>query len=164
MRLRPFHLLHSAIVLVVLVLVGFGSAFLADAISANRTYDRLAAHHVVVKANVVYCTGRPAGRLFGRSGGYVCLVSYTYAGQTFQASIPGADPKIFYVDPADPAYRMSEASFRNGPRETTGDVVIASLLFCGAVAITTVHQVHLYRRRRDRGEAVHRRGPRSRSG
>jgi hypothetical protein len=150
MRIRLFHIVHSAIVLMVLAMTGFGSAFLADAVGANQTYDALAAHHVAVKANVLYCNGRPRFTPAYYRRYYICFVSYSYGGRTYQTAMPGFDPKVFYVNPENPSDRMSAAVFANGPREITGDIAIASLLILGAALVTTVHQVHLYRWRQAR--------------
>ena len=57
---------------------------------------------------------------------------------------------MFFVDPQNLLYRMSEGTFANGPREITGDIVFASLLFFGAAAVTTAHQIHLHRWRQAR--------------
>jgi hypothetical protein len=146
MRIRPIHLLHSTVLLVVAVMLGFAGAFFADAAGTNRTYEALAAHRVAVPAHVVYCNGRP-GMTRTRTG-YWCSVRYSYADNNYSGTLPWADPKVELVDPRDPQYRMSEAIFRHGPVAITGDLIFGSLLLFGACAVTGTHQYHLYLRRR----------------
>lgn len=149
MKLRRVHVSHSAVVLAVIVLVGFAAAFLADAAMTNDTYDALAAHHVAVTAQTIKCFYRPRPSR-GSSVGppNLCQVRYSVKGHTFYAAIAATAPKVFYVDPSDPGHRMNQLAFAKGPLEVTGDIVIAILLLSGAAAVTTVHQIHLRRRRR----------------
>jgi hypothetical protein len=138
------------VIIAVLLQLGFAAAFFVDANQTNRTYDALAAHRVVVMSHRIGCAyvGRP-GR-FGVNSGNVCEVGYSYRGEQFTAYIPFAQPGTFYVDPDNPAMRMSEVAFDKGPEQSTGDIVIAVLLVLGAVTVTAVHQVHLRRRSRYR--------------
>lgn len=154
MKVRPVHLLHSGIVLAVLIQLGFAAAFLADAVGANRTYNALVAHHVTVPAQAGLCSGNRPGRyhLTTRSPS-LCAVEYSYAGRTYHDVVGNSDPREFVIDPQNVSYRMSEAAFRNGPVEKIGDLVFASLLLAGALSMTTVHQIHL-RRRRKAGRTV----------
>jgi hypothetical protein len=161
MRLRAVHVLHSGVVLAVLVLLGFASAFLVDALQANSTYDALAAHRVAVRGHVIGCFDVQAGIVAGY-GARGCRVGYSYKDRSFSAMIGDNQSRTFYVDPLDTAYRMNSATFSNGPVEVTGDIVIAVALFAGAALITTVHQIHLYRRRKRRGTDLQ--NPRSSSG
>jgi hypothetical protein len=140
------HILHCGVATAVGVQLGFAGAFVADAIGANHTYDTLAAHHVVVKAQTVACY-RVGGRY---SSGPLCNVSYNYHGEDFSAVIGYRQQRAFYIDPLNTSFRMSQATFANGPREVTSDIVFAALLVSGATLMTSVHQIHLRRRRRSR--------------
>ncbi len=150
MKLRRAHFFHSSVVLAVLVQLAFAGAFLADAVMTNGTYDALAAHRVAVtgQGDCYYLVRPSRGGNIGPPN--VCQVAYSYQGHTYSALIAASAPKIFYIDPRDPQYRMNEAAFAKGPVEITGDVVIAVLLLCGATAVTVAHQLHLRRRRHAR--------------
>jgi len=148
-RIRRPHVLHGFVVLAVLVQLGFAAAFLVDAAETNTTYDALANHRVAVHGQQVACSAIVGGRLRYVMA-VICRVDYTYAGVSYTAEIPRGEPATFYVDPVNTAYRMNEVSFEKGPTETVGDLVIASLLVFGALAVTIVHLEHLRARRHGR--------------
>jgi len=133
------------VVIAVLLQLGFAAAFLVDARQTNRTYDALSAHRVAVAAHMLGCAF--VGRV-GSSGsytGHVCRVGYSYRGQPFTAYIPYGQNETFYLDPLDTSLRMSKVSFEKGPEETTGDIVIATLLLSGAFVVAVLHQLHIRR-------------------
>jgi hypothetical protein len=144
MGIRRRHLLHSAVSIVVLVQLGFAAAFLADATQTNRTYHALAARHVAVNGHVQGCAwiGGQRGVL-----DHMCRVDYSFRGAEFSALIPYGQPSTYFVDPQNVSVRMSKVHFEGGPEETTFDIVFALLLVAGASVVTTVHLVHLRRKR-----------------
>jgi hypothetical protein len=148
-RIRRPHVLHGFVVLVVLVQLAFAAAFLVDAAETNTASDALAHHRVAVHGHPVACSAVATGA-FRTIRAVLCRVDYTYAGVSYTGEIPKGWPTTFYVDPADPAHRMSEVDFEKGPTETVGDLVIASLLVLGALAVTVVHLEHLRARRHAR--------------
>jgi hypothetical protein len=151
-RVRPRHVIHVGLVLAVLIQLGFAGAFIADAAGANRTYDALAAHRVKVTARIIACAyyaPRPQG--YGFSG-RVCRVEYHYRNHKYSAVINYDQTRRYYVDPQDPTIAENVETFAGGPEEVGGDLTFAGLLLAGALLITSVHQWHLYRRRRARRE------------
>jgi hypothetical protein len=145
-RIRRRHVLHSLVSVVVLVQLGFAAAFVFDATQTNNVYDALAARYVTVSGRVQGCA-LLAG---GRSAGYyahVCRVDYHYKGTGFSALVPFPGSMTYVVDPQDASIRMSKVSFDGGPETTTVDLVLATVLFVGATATTTVHVARLRRRR-----------------
>jgi hypothetical protein len=147
MRVGRRHVLHASVVIAVLVQLGFASAFLADASQTNRSYDALVAHRVPVTAHILGCASLGTTSRSLRNPARICRVSYSYQGASFTAFLPYGQPTTFFVDPNDTGMRMSEVSFDKGPEETTGDIVIAGLLFFGALSVTVVHLLHLRRRK-----------------
>jgi hypothetical protein len=49
----------------------------------------------------------------------------------------------FFVDPQNTSYRMNEVNFEKGFQAIGGDLVFASVLIFGALAVTFVHLEHL---------------------
>lgn len=143
-KLRVSHIVHSVVVLVVLVQLGFASAFLVDAIETSGPYDALAAHRVPVTAHLVGCF--PVTNRYSYVS-LTCRVTYKYDGQQFQAWIPRTEGMVFYVDPLDTSYRMNHTVFVNATTNIDGDRALAIALFIGAALVTVVHQFHLYKRR-----------------
>ena len=152
MRVHRRHALHAGVITAVVVQIGFAGVFLADSVTANRTYDALAAHRVAVRASVVGCSSVTSGR-FSVYGTRVCYVDASYHGFRFSAYLPTYSSRVFYVDPLDPAEHMSKAGFDHGPEEVAGDDIVAAALLAGATAVTVVHQMHLARARRRRRSA-----------
>lgn len=140
-KLRRIHIFHSAAVVGVADLLGFAAALVGDALMVNQAYDAVAARRVEVTAQTTGC-------FYGRRGANVCDVTYSFAGHDFTAVIPATWPKQFYVDSLNTRYRKNASTFARGPAEITGDIVVAVLLFLGALVVAVAHQLHLRRRRR----------------
>jgi hypothetical protein len=139
--------LHSSVLIVVLVQLGFAAALLFDAAGTNRSYDALQASHVALRGQVRACTFNT-----GRTNAYgrVCRVFYSYRGTTFSEYIGANRPTTVFVDPQNASIRMTKVDFDGGPEATTTDVVIGALLILGAVTVSAVHLAHIQRRRRRR--------------
>jgi hypothetical protein len=144
MGIRRRHLLHSAVSIVVLVQLGLAAAFLVDATQTNRTYQALAARHVAVNGHVRGCAWMASQRSVLA---HLCRIDYSFRGSDFSALIPYGQASTFFVDPQNVSVRMSKVHFEGGPEETTFDTVFALVLVAGASVVTTVHLVHLRRRR-----------------
>ena len=134
----------------VLIQLAFAIAFLVDAAETNRTYDALSSHRVAVRGHSVGCVVIVTGRYAG-SYARVCRIDYQYSGQAFTAVIPYGETTTFFVDPQNTSYRMNEVNFEKGPETTVGDLVFASVLGFGALALTIVHLEHLRDRRSSLG-------------
>ena len=102
MAIRRHHVLHTGVIVAVLLQLGFAAVFLVDAVTANATYDALAAHHVTVPTQVEGCSSVTYGR-YSSYGHRMCYVDATYRGYQFSVYIPASQSCVFYVDPADPA-------------------------------------------------------------
>jgi len=146
MRIRPLHVLHSLVTVVVLVQMGFAAAFLVDAATTDATYDALAAHHVVVGGHIVGCL--PLRGVRGAVAVSLCRDDYRYRSVLYSDVIPLGETTSFVVDPRHPADRMDVAAFAKGPEETTGDLVFAGVLLASALMMVVVHLEHLRQRRR----------------
>jgi len=137
----------STALIVIAVMLGFAAAFLADAASTNRAYDALAAHRVRLPGQELGCAWvGPTMRTTGSPTSRVCRIQYDYRNSRFTEVIGYGQLQAAYVDPADPALHMTEADFDNGPRETIGDLTIASLLIVGAIGVGILHELHRHRR------------------
>ncbi|HEY7947442.1 MAG TPA: hypothetical protein VID75_07190 [Acidimicrobiales bacterium] len=144
LRIRRRHLLHSAVSVAVLVQLGFAAAFLVDAAVTNATYDAPAARHVSLNGRVQGCAPYGAPR---RTIARMCTVDYHYNGATFTTLIALGRSTTVFVDPRDTSKRMTEVDFDGRLEETTVDLVLASVLLVGATTTTTIHLLHIRRRR-----------------
>jgi len=140
---------HGFVVFAVLIQLGFAIAFLVDAAETNRTYDALSSHRAAVRGHSVGCVVIVTGRLSNITT-RICRIDYQYSGQAFTAVIPYGETTTFFVDPQNTSYRMNEVNFEKGPEATVGDLVFASVLGFGALAVTIVHLEHLRERRSSR--------------
>lgn len=148
-------MLHSTVVIVVLVQLGFASALLFDAAGTNRSYDALRSSRVALAGQVRGCTFvTRAGRGIGGSYGRVCRVGYTYHGATFSEYIAAGRTTTVFVDPQNASIRMTKVDFDGGPEATTVDVVLGTLLVLGAVTVSAVHVAHIRRHRRRRHQGA----------
>lgn len=134
-----------------MLLLGFGALFVADALSVNDTYRALSKARVAVTENARHCFFLPGSSLASRYGPSfgppnTCDVGYVYGGKEFQSIVPVTWSKVFYVDPRDPRIRANATIFNRTRTELRFDVIVAGLLFAGALTVSIVHQVH-YRRR-----------------
>jgi hypothetical protein len=139
------HVLHSRVVIIVLVQLGFAATLLFDAAGTNRSYDALQANHVALKGQVRGCTFTTKSR---NAYGRVCRAFYSYRGTTFSEYIGANQSTTAFVDPQNASIRMTKVDFDGGPEATTTDVVIGALLILGAVTVSAVHLAHIRRRRR----------------
>jgi hypothetical protein len=155
-KVRPRHVVHSLAVLVVLTQLAFAGLFLADVVTTSATYDGLVAHRVPVTAHLVGCFNIVAFPASAEKAFYDnCYVTYKYRGQEFHAWIDKSWSLVFYVDPLNTSYRMNRTIFNNATENIDSDILFIVLLLLGAIAVTTVHQLHLYRRRRHRRLVAH---------
>ena len=154
MRVERHHIVLSGAVIAIGVMLGFAVSFLVDASSTNRAFDALAAHHVALPGHELGCAWvGPSTRASSAPTRMVCRIGYDYRGTGFTEVIGYGQSKTAYVDPTDPEVHMTKVSFDNGPRETTGDLAIASALIAGAIGVGVLHEVHRRRMRRFRGHA-----------
>jgi hypothetical protein len=77
----------------------------------------------------------------------MCTVDYHYNGATFTTLIALGRSTTVFVDPRDTSKRMTEVDFDGRLEETTVDLVLASVLLVGATTTTTIHLLHIRRRR-----------------
>ena len=145
-RARGPGVLHGFVAVVVVIQLGFATAFLVDAARTNATYEALVADHATVEGRIVGCFVVGTSRT-GLSAARVCRAQYSYGGVTYSAEIPAGQTTMFVVDPRNAADRMDVADFDKGPEETTGDVALAAGLLASAAAVVVVHVAHLRRRR-----------------
>lgn len=152
--IQKHHVFHGTLVIAIVAFVAVAVGLLVDALQTNRTYDTLAAHHVVVTGHAVACvSGGGSSRGSEASTRLSCQVDYREDGRVFTQMVASQATYRFVVDPQDPAIRMLAGPFANGPTEVVGDIVLA-LVFVGlAVAVIVVHEVHRYRRHPPSGRA-----------
>ena len=146
MDVQRHHIVLSGAVIAMVVMLGFAAAFIADASKTSRTYDALAAHRVRLAGRQLGCAAMSTTRRLGNT--VLCRVAYDYRGVSFTEVVGRGQPEDAYVDPAQPTMHMTAVDFDGGPEESTGDLVLAGLLFAGAVAIGIGHELHRHRRRR----------------
>jgi hypothetical protein len=152
-RIRLRHVIHSLVVLAVLTQLALAGLFLADVLTTSATYDGLVAHRVPVTAYQVNCfnaVGEPEKFFYDN-----CYASYKYQDQTFHAWIDKSWGSVFYVDPLNTSYRMNKATFDSATENIDSDILFIVLLLLGAIAVTAVHQLHMYRRRKRRRLFAH---------
>jgi hypothetical protein len=155
MRLRRHHVILSGAVIAVAVMLGFAVSFLVDASTTNRTYDALSAHRVALSGHQLGCAWvGPSSRSNGGGTVQVCRIAGDYRGQYLTWVISFGQSDTLFVDPHDPSIRMTETTFNNGPRETTGDIAIGILLIFGAGVVATLHELHRRHRHRRRASRV----------
>jgi hypothetical protein len=155
-----WRIVHSSIVLGVLVLIGFGTAFAVDAASVNDTYNDLRSRHVVLQPATSDCFYQRTLNLNPNPRQApnapvpnACELGFAYEGHTYSAFITIDEPTELLVDPKNPSVSMMEGKYDGGSINVNGDIVGSSILFGLAVAITAVHQLHLHRRRQARRRA-----------
>lgn len=149
MRIGRHHVVHGFVIAVVLIQLGFATAFLVDAAETNTAYDALVNHRVAVQGHSVGCVVIATGR-YQMTTARICRIDYRYSGHAFTAVIPYGQTETFLVDPLNTTYRMNEVNFERGPEATVGDIVFASVSVFGALAVTGVHLEHLRQKRSHR--------------
>lgn len=153
MRIRLRHVVHSLVVLAVLAQVASAGLFLADVLRTSATYDGLVAHRVPVTGHIVECFNFTLQReeLYYDN----CYATYRFGHQEFHAWIDKSWGLVFYVDPLNTSYRMNKATFDSATENIDSDILFIVLLLLGAIAVTAVHQLHMYRRRKRRRLFAH---------
>jgi hypothetical protein len=152
MKLRRHHVVLSGAVIAVALMLAFATSFLIDGATTNNTYDALSAHRVALSGHQLGCAWvGPTNRWTGAPTVEVCRIADEYQGHYLTWVVASGQSHTLYVDPQDTSIHMTEASFNNGPRETTGDLVIGVVLIVGAVCVTVLHEMHRRRRHRRHG-------------
>jgi hypothetical protein len=130
------------VALAVLTQLVFAGLFLGDLLTTSATYDELVAHHVPVTAHCLNIVTY-SRRVYFNS----CYDTYEYRGQEFHAVTGKSSSLVFYVDPLNTSYRMNKTAFDQANGEIETETTLVVLLLLGAVVTTSVHQLHLHRRR-----------------
>jgi hypothetical protein len=149
---QKHHVVLSGAAIIVVVMLGFATAFIVDAANTNRTYDALAGHRVQLSGHVLGCS------IFRSSRGgsnRLCRIGFDFEGYRFTEVIGSNLSQAAYVDPGNPALHMSKVDFDGGPEERTVDLTLAALLIAGAFGVGILHELHR-RRRRIRSTRDHR--------
>lgn len=136
------------------VMLGFAAAFLTDASNTNRAYDALLTHRVALSGHELGCAWVASDRTSQAPTVQLCRFASTYHDHFLSWVVGAGVPHVLYVDPNDTAVHMTQATFNNGPVETTGDIVIGALLVAGATYVAVLHELHRRHRRRRSGLAA----------
>jgi hypothetical protein len=140
--------IHSLVLVAVLTQLSFAGLFLTDLATTSSTYNTLVAHRVPVTAQLFRCfnvTTVPEKFTYDN-----CYVNYKYQGKEFHAWIDQSWSLVFYVDPYNSSIRMNKSTFDSATENIDSDTLFVVLLFLGAILTAAVHQIQMYRLRKER--------------